>query len=77
MNFKQILENLIEVNTIIEDHLNEGYNCEDAEISEEYLKGYTYGLKFVLETLEDYGLNFDKDSFDEEYLDSLEDLNED
>lgn len=79
MNFKQILENLIEFNTMLRgwlDDINSGELADETK-SDEWNDGVLDALTRVQEELDNYGLLFDEDSFDDEYLDSLEDLNED
>lgn len=41
---KENIEKLVE---LIEDKINEAENCDDIEITEEYLKGYIIGLEIA------------------------------
>lgn len=45
-----------EVIKLIQDKIREAEQCEDSEISEEYLTGYINGLKMALTCIEEQGL---------------------
>lgn len=46
MNIDKLIE-------LIEDKIREADNCEDTEISEEYLKGYMSGLKMAQDIIKE------------------------
>lgn len=73
MDFKKIITNLIEFNTMIQGWIDD-YNCNnlyDENKSVDWNEGAYNSLIRLQEELSDFGLYFEEDDFDEDYLNNL------
>ena len=77
MDYKQIMENLIEFNKMLQGWLDDFNSGElyDEEKSVEWNEGAYSSLEVIQMALEDYGLLFNEEN--ELDLDALDDLNKD
>lgn len=44
---------------LIEDKINEAENCEEEDITEEFIKGYTNGLKMAIDIIKEHQYLYD------------------
>lgn len=76
MDFKRILSNLIDFNTMIQGWIDD-FNCGnlyDENKSIDWNEGAYNSLISLQEELTNFDLSFDENDFDEDYLNNLNDL---